>query len=87
MMKQLRGRNLAHPGCLIGVTTGLIIGIILAGVLAASFNVAFNTVLWIWLSLTVGLGAIGWIAGSSLSARFASPESEVREDKGSSSDA
>ena len=34
MMKRLRGRNLAHPGCLIGVTTGLSLGIILAAVLA-----------------------------------------------------
>ncbi len=25
-MKKLRGRNLAHPGCLIGITTGLMAG-------------------------------------------------------------
>ena len=31
MMNKLRGRNLAHPGCLIGVTTGMTLGIVLAG--------------------------------------------------------
>ena len=74
MMKRLRGRNLAHPGCLIGVTTGLIVGIILGGVLAATFNVVLNTVLLIWLGLTVGLGAIGWIIGARLTSRFPTEE-------------
>jgi hypothetical protein len=86
MMKQLRGRNLAHPGCLIGVTIGLIVGIILAGVLAASFNVAFNTVLWIWLGLTIGLGAVGWIIGAWLSAKFAMAGSDGYTSDRSSSD-
>ena len=69
MMNKLRGRSLAHPGCLIGVTTGLILGIVLAGILALA-NIAFNAVLLIWLGLTVGLGAIGWISGSALTSRF-----------------
>ena len=76
MMKHFRGRNLAHPGCLIGVTTGLIVGIILAGVLASAFNVGLNAVLLFWLGLTVGLGAIGWVMGSALSSRFAPLEEE-----------
>lgn len=69
MMKRLQGRNLSHPGCLIGVTVGLIVGIVLAGVLASVFNVALNTVLLVWLGLTVVLGAIGWIIGNSLTSR------------------
>lgn len=69
MMNKLRGRSLAHPGCLIGVTVGLTLGIVLAGVLAMS-NVALNTDLLVWLGLTVGLGAIGWITGSALTSRF-----------------
>lgn len=69
MMKRLRGRNLAHPGCLVGVTTGLSLGIILAAVLALH-NVSLNTVLLIWLGLTVCLGAIGWITGTRLTSRF-----------------
>src|SRR5258706_6049763 len=70
MMKKLRGRNLAHPGCLIGVTIGLSLGIVLAGVLAAVFNVALNTDLLVWLGLTVVLGGIGWIIGDRLSSQF-----------------
>jgi hypothetical protein len=69
MMNQLRGRSLAHPGCLIGITTGLILGIVLAGLLAM-VNVSFAIDLCVWLGLTVGLGAIGWILGSALSSRF-----------------
>ncbi len=70
MMKHLQGRNLAHPGCLIGVTSGLIVGIILAGILAASFNVALNTVLLIWLAITIVPGVIGWIIGDRLTAKY-----------------
>ncbi len=79
MIKRLRGRNLKHPGCLIGVTIGLTIGIILAGVLATVFNVALNTLLLIWLGLTVGLGAVGWIVGSRLSSKFPA-EGDVPEE-------
>jgi type IV secretory pathway TrbD component len=74
MMNKLRGRNLAHPGCLVGVTTGMTLGIVLAGVLTSVFAVALNTVLLIWLGLTVGLGAIGWIIGNRLTSRFAAKE-------------
>ena len=77
MMRKLRGRNLAHPGCLIGVTAGLTLGIVLAGVLAASFNVALNTVLLIWLALTVVLGGIGWITGNRLTSRVPALEDET----------
>ncbi len=68
-MKKLRGRNLAHPGCLIGVTIGLIVGILIAAILA-TMNAALNTVLLVWLGLTLGLGAIGWIIGDRFSSRF-----------------
>lgn len=76
MMKKLRGRNLAHPGCLIGVTAGLTFGIVLAGVMAAVFGVALNTVLLTWLGLTFVLGAIGWIIGDRLSSRFPALEED-----------
>lgn len=68
MMKRLRGRNLAHPGCLIGITSGLTFGIIIAGILAIQ-NVALNTVLLIWLGLTLILGALGWVIGDLLTRR------------------
>ena len=70
MMKQLRGHNLAHPGCLIGITVGLSLGIIIAGILAVKFGTPYNTVLLIWFGMTIGLGIIGWFVGSALSPRF-----------------
>lgn len=69
MMNKLRGRSLAHPGCLIGITTGLILGIALAGILAL-VNVAFTVDLLVWFGLTIGLGALGWLIGSALTSRF-----------------
>lgn len=79
MINKLRGRNLAHPGCLVGVTAGLTLGIVLAGVLASVFAVALNTVLFIWLGLTLGLGAIGWIIGDRLSSRFPALKEETSD--------
>jgi len=76
MMNKLRGRNLAHPGCLVGTTAGLTIGIILAGILASAFNVALNTDLLVWFGLTIVLGVIGWIVGDRLSSRFPALEEE-----------
>lgn len=84
MMKRLRGRNLAHPGCLIGITVGLSLGIVLAGVLAAVFYVALNTVLLVWLGLTLGLGVIGWIIGDRLTGRFAAGAQEAEQTEASS---
>nr|BBH92574.1 hypothetical protein KTA_07730 [Thermogemmatispora argillosa] len=76
MLNKLRGRNLAHPGCLVGTTLGLTIGLILAAILAASFNVNINVDLAIWFGLTVVLGGIGWIIGDRLSSRFPALEEE-----------
>ncbi len=86
MMKRLQGRNLAHPGCLIGVTGGLIIGIILAGVLAAGFNVALNIVLLVWLAITIVPGVVGWIIGDYLTAKYkrlAQDEQDSKEESSS----
>ena len=85
MMKRLQGRNLAHPGCLIGVTSGLTVGIILAGVLAAGFNVALNTVLLVWLAITIVPGAIGWIIGDRLTAKYKRLAQEEQVSGGESS--
>lgn len=76
MMKSLRGRSLKHPGCLIGITLGLTVGIILAGILASVFYVPLSTILWFWLVLTLGLGALGWIIGDRLSSRFPALEED-----------
>ena len=76
MMNNLRGRNLAHPGCFVGTIIGLTLGIILAGILANVYNVALNTILLTWFGLTVGLGIIGWILGNRLTSRFPPLEEE-----------
>ena len=73
MMKRLQGRNLAHPGCLVGITLGLTIGIILGAILAVN-NVSLNTVLLIWLGFTLLLGALGWFIGDRISSRFSAPD-------------
>lgn len=75
MMKRLQGRNLAHPGCLVGVTLGLTLGIIIGGILAVQ-NAPLNTVLLIWLGLTTLLGALGWVIGNRLTTRV-SPSDEA----------
>jgi hypothetical protein len=82
MMKRLRGRNLAHPGCLIGVTAGLALGIMLAGILAIAFNTPYNTVLLVWFGMTVGLGAIGWLVGSVLTSRFPARPGDAAYEQG-----
>ncbi|HET8912722.1 MAG TPA: hypothetical protein VFN23_14720 [Ktedonobacteraceae bacterium] len=81
MMKQFEGRSLAHPGCLIGVMSGLILGIILAGVLAVYANTPLANLLWMWLGLTVVLGLVGWFIGERLSTpfRLLKRENEVKE--------
>jgi hypothetical protein len=70
MMKRLRGRNLKHPGCLIGITAGLTFGIALAGLLAYFANVSYNVVVLLWLGLTLGLGVLGWVIGDRMTAKF-----------------
>ena len=76
MMKKLRGRNLSHPGCLIGITAGLILGIVIAAILA-TLNIALTTDLLIWLGLTIALGAIGWFVGDRLSSRFPALDEQI----------
>ena len=79
MLNKLRGRNLAHPGCLIGTTIGLILGIMLAGIMAGVYNVAFNTVLFTWFGITVVFAVLGWITGDRLSTRFPALEEETSD--------
>lgn len=63
MREQLRGRNLAHVGCLLGLIIGLSGGIALAWALILH-NMAVGTALSIWLGLTVILGAAGYTIGN-----------------------
>lgn len=79
MMKQLRGRNLAHPGCLIGLTLGLIIGITLAGILAVSTKLSYTAVILVWASITLVLAVSGWMTGSRLSSKFSPLEEDAAD--------
>ncbi len=85
MMKKLRGRNLAHPGCLIGITAGLTLGIVLAAILA-KLNVALNTVLLVWLAFTLSLGIIGWFIGDRLTSRFPALDDRASVNQANSED-
>jgi hypothetical protein len=66
MLEGLRGRNLAHVGCTVGLLAGLTLGLVAAmGVLAVAS--ATSGAVWAvaaWLGLTVVLGAAGyWVGG------------------------
>jgi len=85
MMKKLRGRNLAHPGCLIGITAGLTLGIVLGAILA-KLNVSLNTVLLVWLAFTLSLGVIGWFIGDRLTSRFPALDDRTTVNQANSED-
>ncbi len=72
MLERLRGRNLAHVGCTIGLVVGLTLGLIAAVVV---INVvmapsATNIATAVWLGLTAALGIAGYWLGSRLSRRL-----------------
>lgn len=69
-MRQLRGRNLSHIGCTLGLVAGLCLGMLLALValrLAPSVNAAFA----VFAGATVALGAVGYALGAVATRRFA----------------
>lgn len=72
MLDQLRGRNLAHVGCTIGLTAGLLLGLIAAvvviQVMQNSNGVNIATV--VWLGATVLLGGLGYYLGGYVSRRL-----------------
>lgn len=69
MLDQLRGRNLAHVGCTLGLTGGLLLGLIAAlvviQVMQNSNGVNVATV--VWLGATVLLGGLGYYLGGYVS--------------------
>lgn len=72
MLDQLRGRNLAHVGCTLGLTGGLLLGLIAAlviiQVMRNSNGVNIATV--VWLGMTVLLGGLGYYLGGYVSRRL-----------------
>jgi hypothetical protein len=72
MLEQLRGRNLAHVGCTLGLLAGLVVGLILAAVIVQVIQTkaAVNWATGVWLGLTFALGVVGYIAGGRFTARL-----------------
>lgn len=75
MREQLRGRNLSHIGCFLGLVLGLTGGIILAGFLATR-NITTGLVLLAWFALTAVLASIGFVIGNAVS----DPASRTRQE-------
>jgi hypothetical protein len=66
MLEQLRGRNLAHVGCTLGLALGLTFGLVAALVVINIISApsATNIGVAVWLGLTFLLGITGyWLGG------------------------
>ncbi len=79
MLEQLRGRNLAHVGCTVGLTLGLLLGLVvgIAIIFITQRADAATTATIVWLALTFGLGALGYILGGRISRRLWGDTSEA----------
>ncbi|HEY7342076.1 MAG TPA: hypothetical protein VH591_14455 [Ktedonobacterales bacterium] len=72
MLDQLRGRNLAHVGCTLGLTGGLLLGLIAALVIIQVMQNSngVNIATAVWLGATVLLGGLGYYLGGYVSRRL-----------------
>jgi hypothetical protein len=71
MLEQLRGRNLAHVGCTMGLTLGLFIGMLVAIAIIQIVRSAtsVNWATFAWLGITAVLGGLGYVLGGRYSRR------------------
>ena len=71
MLEQLRGRNLAHVGCTIGLVLGLVLGMFAAILIITLYQAAAatNWATFAFFAFTAGLGVLGYILGSRLTRR------------------
>ncbi len=63
-MKQLRGRNLSHIGCTLGLTVGLFLGLVAAILVLQVSASAQSTAMLVFGLITVGLGILGFYLGA-----------------------
>jgi uncharacterized protein YacL len=72
MLDQLRGRNLAHVGCTIGLVAGMLLGLIAALIVIQVMQnlSAVNVATVLWIGATVALGALGYVVGGRVSRRL-----------------
>jgi hypothetical protein len=72
MLDLLRGRNLAHVGCTLGLLIGLVFGLVgaiaILALVASTSAVGWAVV--VWIGATVGLGALGYVSGGQFSRRL-----------------
>ncbi|HEX6540303.1 MAG TPA: hypothetical protein VF040_01000 [Ktedonobacterales bacterium] len=78
MLDQLRGRNLAHVGCTLGLTAGLLLGLIAALIVIQVMQSlsAVNIATIVWIGATVVLGGLGYYLGGFVSRRLWGEEKE-----------
>lgn len=69
MLDQLRGRNLAHVGCTIGLVSGLLFGLIAALIVIQVMQnlTAVNVATIVWIGATILLGGLGYVIGGRVS--------------------
>ncbi|HEX9057243.1 MAG TPA: hypothetical protein VF818_06880 [Ktedonobacterales bacterium] len=72
-MRQLRGRNLSHIGCTLGLVVGLFLGLVLA-LVALNVSPSENVAIGVFAAVTVVLGGIGYFLGTVATRRFADKE-------------
>lgn len=72
MLDQLRGRNLAHVGCTLGLLAGMLLGLITALIIIQVMQNldAVNVATVAWIGATVVLGALGYYFGGYVSRRL-----------------
>jgi hypothetical protein len=72
MLNQLRGRNLAHVGCTLGLVLGLTLGIVvgLAVSLLVRTSAGLDLATLAFFGLTFALGALGYYLGGRFSRRL-----------------
>jgi hypothetical protein len=71
-VRQLRGRNLSHIGCTLGLVAGLSLGLLLA-LLALRFSPSVNVAFAVFAGATLLLGVVGYYVGTVATHRFAEP--------------
>jgi ABC-type xylose transport system permease subunit len=69
-MQQLRGRNLTHIGCTLGLSLGLFLGMLFAIVVLNLSATAAGAAFWVFALVTVIVGALGYYAGVVATRRF-----------------
>jgi hypothetical protein len=77
-MQQLRGRNLRHIGCTLGLSLGLFLGLLFAVVVLNISSASASAAFWIFALVTLVVGALGYCIGA-VATRRLSGDKQPRE--------